>query len=242
MPELRADQLRRCRENRQPLTQRGWKTKYPDGATRIAALIRELDQVAARQQGQPGGVDLADDPIVAALISEGEPAVKPLLDCMENDKRLTRSVHFGRDFSGYRSIIGVREAAYVAISAILQKSFFEPGSTADDLSSQPIAERTAMVRQIRAYWSRFKKVPLVERWFAVLADDNATPEEWLDAAQQITRPGVSPYTASRHVRRRRLGMGERRAVLLAEPHRAVPAVSHCRPPTPRTNALPTGLS
>ena len=105
--------------------QRGWKTKYRWGDANCRA-----DPRAGSGRGPTAGTArrrrLADDPVVAALISEGEPAVEPLIDCMENDKRLTRSVHFGRDFSGYCLIIGVREAAYVAISAILQKSFFGP--------------------------------------------------------------------------------------------------------------------
>src|SRR5262249_7356176 len=64
----------------------------------MAALIEDLQDVDARQWGQPGGVSLAGDPRVQVLVKRGAEAVEPLLDAMENDTRLTRSVSFGRDF------------------------------------------------------------------------------------------------------------------------------------------------
>lgn len=60
-----------------------------------------------------------------ALIEVGEPVVEPLLSVLESDTRLTRSVHFWRDFSQDRTILGVHEAAYVALASILQTTFFE---------------------------------------------------------------------------------------------------------------------
>ena len=42
-----------------------------DKKARIAALIADLDQVFARQFGQPGGVSLGESPIVKALIARG---------------------------------------------------------------------------------------------------------------------------------------------------------------------------
>ena len=74
--------------------------KFPDQTRRIAALIDDLENESAHQMGQPGGVDIGDDPIVRALMAQGNPAVEPLLDCFEKDTRLTHSVHFGRDFPG----------------------------------------------------------------------------------------------------------------------------------------------
>ena len=62
-----------------------------DPAKRAAALVDLLDEVAARQQGQPGGVDYDDDPIVATLIELGEPAVEALIACVESDERSTRT-------------------------------------------------------------------------------------------------------------------------------------------------------
>src|SRR5205823_4624514 len=103
-------------------------------------------------QGQPGGLSLGGDPIIQALIREGEPAVEPLLLCLQRDTRLTRSVHFGRDFSMWRSLIGVHEAAYVAAASILQESFFEVESTADDVSSRGMEGRKKLAVAMRVYW------------------------------------------------------------------------------------------
>ena len=132
LPDLVADQERRAKgPKRDPVPPPG-----KDKGKRIAALIRDLEDVAAPQMGQPGGVSLGGDPTVSALIEEGDDAVEPLLKCLEDDTRLTRSVHFWRDFAQYRSLIGVHEAAYVALSGILKTSFFGVASTGDDLSGR----------------------------------------------------------------------------------------------------------
>lgn len=161
--------------------------KFPDQTQRIAVLIDDLENENARQMGQPGGVDIGDDPIVRALIAEGDAAVGPLLDCFEKDTRLTRSVHFGRDFSRYRSLTTVSEAAYVALSGILGQSFFAPASTGDDLSQRPEAQRAALAAAMRDYWQKNKGKSQAQRWFAVLADDKAPQAQWEQAAEGITR-------------------------------------------------------
>ncbi len=155
---------------------------------RIQALITALDQVAARQWGQPGGVPLGQDPIVQALIKEGEPAVEPLIAAVENDTRLTRSVQLWRDFARYRSVLAVYEAAYVALSGILDAPFFEASSTGDHLTARGVSGRRVVGAKIRAHWAKWKGVPLEERFYRMLADDNATPSQWLIAAAEITQP------------------------------------------------------
>src|SRR6185437_11798304 len=105
LPSLLADQERRAAEKGRAAP-----------ADRIPALIAALDEVNARQFGQPGGVDLGSDSRVQALVEVGDAAVEPLLDVLERDTRLTRSVHFWRDFSHHRSLLGVHEAAYVALA------------------------------------------------------------------------------------------------------------------------------
>ncbi len=109
------------------------------------------------------------------------------MECLENDTRLTRSVHFWRDFSPQRMPIGVSEAAYVALSGILQTSFFGTGSTGDDLTAHGTTGRKAVAESIRAYWSKYKGLSLEERWFRMLADDSAAPGQWLQAMGNITR-------------------------------------------------------
>jgi len=157
-------------------------------AERVKALVQLLDEVAARQWGQPGGVNLASDPIVGALISIGEPAIEALLDVFETDERLTRSVHFWRDFSRHRTLLGVHEAAYAALATIMEQSFFEIASTGDSLSARGKEGRKRVAAKLRGYWAKWRATPLHERWFKMLADDAAKPALWVDAARKIAQP------------------------------------------------------
>ncbi|HYW72438.1 MAG TPA: hypothetical protein VE961_15485, partial [Pyrinomonadaceae bacterium] len=100
----------------------------------IAALIEDLQNVDARQWGQPGGVSLAGDPRVQALVKRGNEVVEPLLYAMENDTRLTRSVSFGRDFHRSRHLISVSEAAYAALVDLLRVDFRTYGEDGKPLS------------------------------------------------------------------------------------------------------------
>ncbi len=192
---LLADQERRARAPEAKVDLAAVQ-KLPE-PQRIAALVAALDQVSARQWGQPGGVSLAEDPIVRALVAEGEPAVEPLLAVLEKDTRLTRSVHFWRDFAMQRSVLGVHEAAYTALATILQTSAFEPAATGDDLSARGMEGRREVARKLRALYEKWKGVPVEQRWYRTLADDSAKPEAWLDAAERITQPtNVTVYPSS----------------------------------------------
>ena len=184
LPDILADLERREKEGWHESVVQSGREKITNQTQRIAALVRDLDLVEARQWGQPGGVDLAQDPIVSALTQEGDPAVEPLLDCLEHDKRLTRSVQFGRDFFTSRTVIPVSSAAMVALQDILHAGF---GSAAE----------------IRAYWNQNKGMKLEDRWYAILKDDSAG-DRWLEAAGNITQPEnvtttAGGWTATRQV-------------------------------------------
>lgn len=138
--------------------------------------------------GQPGGVALGEDPIVQALIAEGEPAVDALIAVFENDTRLTRSVQFWRDFSRYRSVLAVYEAAYVALSGIFDASFFQAASTGDHLTARGVEGRREVGKKIREYRAKWKGVSLDERSYRMLLDDAAGADVWILAADKITQP------------------------------------------------------
>jgi hypothetical protein len=157
-------------------------------AARIAKLIGALDQVAARQWGQPGGVALGEDPIIQALVKEGEPAIEPLIAAFETDERRTRSVQFWRDFARHREVLAVYEAAYVALAGVLDMSFFTPVSTGDNLTARGPAGRKQLAAELRAYWKQWKGVSNEERAYRMLADDKLAADKWLAAAAQITQP------------------------------------------------------
>ena len=184
LPVLLADQERRTKAPPREHVLAVGLERYPDKPKRIAALIRDLEDVAARQWSQPGGVSLAWDPIVKALIREGDDAVEPLLACLETDDRLTRSVSFWRNFSRHRDLHGVAEAAHAAIVSILRTAQFKPKWSSYQ-GTGSTAWRKTLARGIRDYWNAHKNLLPCERWYRTLADDDARPEQWLEAAGNI---------------------------------------------------------
>lgn len=169
LPQLLADLERRANEPKEKSVVEIGLTNFPGQSDRIAVLIEDLDLVKARQMGQPGWVAPQEDPIVQALIKEGDAAVEPLLDCWENDKRLTCSVGFGRDFFRDRHVLPVANAAKAAVQEILRAQF-------------QIAE------DARAYWRQNKGVKLEDRWYATLENNQAGVGQWLQAARDIMQP------------------------------------------------------
>ena len=172
LPELLADHERRAWERAKPPV-------LPLGegrAAKVAALIRDLDQVAARQWGQPGGVVLGESPIIKDLIVQGDAAVTPLIRAFRTEDRLTRSVGFHRDFFRNRIILGTDQAAYTALTGILKVTNFAPPA-----ANGPNGPRTRddVADEIQAYWEMNRRIPLVERWYRTLADDTpATRHGW----------------------------------------------------------------
>jgi hypothetical protein len=152
-------------------------------------LISMLDEVDARQRGQPGWVNLAADPRVRALIELGDDAVPALIDAVEKDTRLTRSVHFWRDFAPSRTVLGAHEAALAALMSILRLSAFEPRATGDNFTARGEEGRREVVGVLRAYWKQYGRLPFAKRMMTILTDAKAGPEAWREAAQNLTRPG-----------------------------------------------------
>lgn len=152
---------------------------------RVTALIASLEDVSVYQQTQPGGVDLASAPAVEALIAIGDPAVPALIECIRGDQRLTRSVHFQRDFLPHRTILAVREAALAAVQSILRRTFYSAGSLGDDFTRQPPAKARAVVAEIDKYWQSFGRLPLGKRMMLVLAEPRAAGADLRDAAMNL---------------------------------------------------------
>src|SRR5262249_49237222 len=132
-----------------------------DRKARIAAQIAELDQVTFPPD---------ETQVVQALLAGGDDAVVPLIDASEHDKRLTRSVDSrsmhppGR----FRTIATASNVEYSLACGLLKTSSFGPGG-------------------IRAYWEKYRNVPLIERWYRTLAAAGASPERWYAAAENIVR-------------------------------------------------------
>jgi hypothetical protein len=112
------------------------------GAQRVALVIRWLEELG-RLQG---------DSLVAAIKPYRDEAIEPLLDCLQNDRRLTRGGEFGQysDFTLQR----VDEIAYEMLCSLLETRF-DP-SPNDVYSFETLApeERAALVKRIRAHWQK----------------------------------------------------------------------------------------
>lgn len=188
LDRLVQDQRRRAKQPRLERVSAAGIEKFPEQSERIAALLRDLESVSARQWGQPGGVDLSWDPIVLALIQEGDAAVGPLIDCLESDWRLTRSVRFHRDFSRHREVIAVDAAAFAALTKIMEIRTFGPETTHGYQGSTDPERRRAVAAEIRALWEQTRSAGPEERWYQLLADDEGTPHQWVEAAGRIVQP------------------------------------------------------
>jgi hypothetical protein len=167
--------------------------KIADQQLRVAALIRDLEEVSARQWGQPGGVSLREDPIVQAIIAQGETAVEPLISVIETDTRLTRSVSFSRNFHYDRHLIGVHEAAYTALVEILKTTQFSSTDNNYDLLNAGMPGRKKLAADIRSYLKEFGNLPREERWYRILKDDAANGDQWVEAAAFIIQPSDRNY-------------------------------------------------
>ncbi|HEX6715578.1 MAG TPA: hypothetical protein VF088_00620, partial [Pyrinomonadaceae bacterium] len=124
---------------------------------------------------------------VKALIAQGDAAVDPLLNVIENDTRLTRSVSFGRDFHFDRHLIGVHEAAYAALVQILKTSNFAFESDWEIMRQNRLDGRRAVAAQIRQYLKEYGGLSLEERWYGILSNDHASADQWLEAAGFIVQ-------------------------------------------------------
>ena len=163
VPLLLADQERRARNPQRSL-------QMPAGTDpnkRIAELIALLDEVSIPQLSQPGELDLRLDPIVQALVKEGEPAIEPLLKCVEEDTRLVRSISFHRDFKRSRGWHSVAEAAYSALTVILQSPVLTEDSMPVNILRDGLESRRALASQIRAEHQKFKGTSKEEQWYLV---------------------------------------------------------------------------
>ncbi|MCB9593335.1 MAG: hypothetical protein H6719_11445 [Sandaracinaceae bacterium] len=160
----------------------------PVPAELVPALVDLLDEVQETQMSQPGGVALHRSPIVDALIRAGDAAVPALIDALEDDHRLTRSVHFWRDFVPDRTVLGAHEAAYTALAEILGASFFEAATTGDDLTARGDALRAALAARIRTFWEGYGRGDAADRRYRVLAADDVADDLQVAAARWLTTP------------------------------------------------------
>ncbi|HLZ53656.1 MAG TPA: hypothetical protein VKS19_04175 [Verrucomicrobiae bacterium] len=186
-PPLLQDQERRHQRKTPP--------RDPAAATnkeeRTAALIDQLENVSARQTGRyAADYSLTGSPTVQALISEGWDAIEPLLNCYENDERLTRIIpvsHSGERTD--RMIVDVRSAAYAALEGIIETLQFAPQFSGKETLEEKNAIYTASASAIRSYFEKYRGLSRAERLYQILKDDHG---QWLETASIIVQATNKP--------------------------------------------------
>lgn len=157
LPQLLADQERRALERtlNTPCKRaiEAGRNAFSDQTAWISALIHDLDTIQARQYTQPGWVQFIDQPEAQALIAEGEAAIEALIQTIETDTRLTRSVGYYRDFRPYRYVVSVQEVAYAIVCIFFKKSFGQ-----DYVLRSPKSQRyRTLLTDLRAFWEQYQK-------------------------------------------------------------------------------------
>ncbi len=211
VPVLEAEAQRRTEEA--PYTPVLDSGRPVSGAERVAGLIRDLERVRVHVWSNPGQTNVSEDPVVEALVKEGPTAVEPLLQCLVDDDRLTRTRYGYRLYQG--PVIPVYECAYTALFQILQTSFpldARPGSglrQSRDIRHLNRADRQGLAAKLAAVWAQQKGRSVLERAYDTLRDDHAGAKAWLQAVDNIVQPGDGLFTEYRLVRPTGAGYGIR---------------------------------
>ncbi len=185
--KLLADQERRAAEGpRGQVPPRGG-----DPAARVAALIRDFDQIDVTWFNPFGQLDPGEDANFRALLAEGDAAVGPLLAALESDTRLTRSITGPGDASSrphdeFRTH-PVVEVVYAALQRLLETDHFLPNG-ADRGHMETPDGRTRLAATARAWWEKNRAMPFLDRCYRTLLDDSARTDRWLEAAEDLGRP------------------------------------------------------
>ena len=157
-----------------------------DRGHRIAALVAGLEDIAILLGSWRG------NQTVDALVAEGPEVVEPLLTCLERDgTNLTRSLSVGQGREGFtreRGLHTIAEPVCAILQAVMQTTSFDLWAEKNDLTAAGTNANRITATKIRAYWRKFRDVPLEERWYQTLTNDNAGTEAWREAAGRITEP------------------------------------------------------
>ena len=157
-------------------------------AERVAVLVRDLDQITGGGVIMNGVTSVTGSSIEKNLIREGDAAVEPLLQVLEFDQRLTRTISNPGSRGGLndRSISKVYPVAASALREIFQTRVI-PGSNGYYVRDNP-TDRRREAATLRAFWAKNKDVPELERYYRRLNDPQATQAEWTEAAEKLAQP------------------------------------------------------
>ncbi len=145
----------------------------------VPALVDALDRVTLPRNGSRPEIFFTSSPLVWALVEKGDEAVEPLLDCLANDRRLTRTVNpwqsaLSRGPQGH-TLLGVHMVALAALGQILDMEV-------DILNAGSDKARATAAQTLRARWMKYGRATGMERAYRVLNDDTASTSAYIRAA------------------------------------------------------------
>ena len=124
------------------------------------------------------------------MIAEGEPAVEPLLAALATDDRLTKTTHWHHATA--LGVLPVSSLVHHALERLMKTNRFSqagPLSNQGDEAELKTPEgRKRLAGLAREFWRKNRGVPLGERFYRDLADDDAAPLRWVEAAAGLVAP------------------------------------------------------
>ncbi|QOY91839.1 hypothetical protein [Paludibaculum fermentans] len=138
----------------------------------VAELIDRLEDIAIRKGTNPGSEDCSTQPVAVELLKLGEEAVEPLLDALQNDRRLTRSLESDREWSIHVRPVWVYDVVKRLLGILLDA---------------PDVVARSSPTELRQWWEQNKAKGRGSRRFERLADDAASPETWVKSAEFLAR-------------------------------------------------------
>ncbi|MGJ5820556.1 hypothetical protein [Paludibaculum fermentans] len=138
----------------------------------IVELIDRLESIKTEKIMWPGILIFSVEPICLELSQWGDAAVEPLLDVLENDRRLTRTLEFDRPWSIEQKPVWVKDVAKELLGNLLDSPALIASSTPGEL---------------RLWWAGNRTTARLGRQFELLAAENSPPETWISSAEYLTR-------------------------------------------------------
>ena len=143
---------------------------------------------------QPGGVSLGVNFRVKEVIKLGEDALPALLDCLDKDERMTRTVSYFRSFRPSRQVHYVREASVDAVYGILKN--VPVGANLDPSAYGRPEYYRAYGAAARKYWEANRGKPPIVRWHETLCDLKTAPDTRYTALKSIVTDQPHPQWMS----------------------------------------------
>ncbi len=183
-------------------------TEHMTVEEKVHELIFQLRDQNGHQWSQPGSCDIFGDMFQEGgstpahqLVAIGFPAVPALIEAL-NDKRLTRSVGYHRDFYFSHFVLSVGDCAEAVLARIAHRNFWVSQTTSGAMQKDGETDKTR--REVEAWWTEVGKkgeVAVLEDGVRAGGDDSYTQAQQLakvnpEACLAVLHAGIENATSS----------------------------------------------